>query len=141
MSLLTKVVIPLSTVSSTFHNYIRCPFVVRIRVLVCSLTFSFTIDLHASVLPAGLGYAPLCHGKHQENTTTNVISLLRNADMWCHHSLSPCPGAPPKLPFTEPYTNPENGKDPTKTDGYESRKRERSNEDGEVTKGAHAEKR
>jgi hypothetical protein len=25
-----------------FHNYIRCPFVVRIRVLVCSVTFSRT---------------------------------------------------------------------------------------------------
>ena len=26
-----------------FHNYIRCPFVVRIRVLVCSLTTSRTV--------------------------------------------------------------------------------------------------
>jgi hypothetical protein len=43
-----------------FHNYIRCPFVVRIRVLVCSLTTSRTVCFFLFQTNCQ-SHTPLCH--------------------------------------------------------------------------------
>ena len=89
------------------HHFARCTIPQQLKALDGNVsaklahkkqTHSVNVllrELHASVLPGGLGHTPLCHGKHQENTTTNAISLLRHAGVRGHHSLSPCPGAPP----------------------------------------------